>query len=134
MFTYIVLLKERGNSSTKSKRKPSKLERKSIFTCSAIVLSFFVCTVAPIVDLLIMRDENESYKERNVINMIMFSFVISRSIFDPLVYILRNKVYHCCKRVLHIESSSQSVSVKCENLSNLYEQKKCFDDIRETTL
>ena len=135
VYVYIYcVVKRTGNSTTKSKRKPSKLERKSTFTCSAIVLSFFVCTVAPIIDLLMMREENPSYKEGNITHLIMFSLVILRSLFDPLVYILRNKVYNCRKRVLHIESTGQLFTVKCEDLSNLYEQRTHLVEIQETCL
>ena len=88
-------------------QKPTKLERKSTLICWSIVSSFLLCTFPTIIYVLFIGCESTSYFEENIAGMIIFSFVILRSLCDPLVYILRNRVYNCCKKQFRIDSSQQ---------------------------
>ena len=103
-------------SSTLRKHQPTKLERKSTFICSAIVLSFLVCTFPPIVHIIVITRDYKSYKNENGINMLMSSLVVLRSLCDPLVYILRKKVYLCCKKTFSVYSTAQQVSLISESV------------------
>lgn len=67
-------------------------ERRSTFSCCSIVISYILCTLLPVIKLLTTDTGINSLD--STMDVLMFIFLLMRSVSDPLVYTLRNKIYN----------------------------------------
>eukprot|EP00111_Clytia_hemisphaerica_P009694 TCONS_00028443-protein len=79
-------------------RRQKERERRSTFSCCSIVISYILCTILPVIKLLHTKSGINNL--HTTMDVLMFVFLLMRSISDPLVYTLRNKIYnigmYCC--------------------------------------
>ena len=73
-------------------RRQKERERRSTFSCCSIVISYILCTLLPVVKLLTETGGMNSLD--SPMDVLMFVCLLMRSISDPLVYTLRNKIYN----------------------------------------
>ena len=98
VYTYMFCLFKRKNlqntqeSSIVQNDNGRTLQSKSIVTCVSIVLTFMICTVPPLFHLVFVRHGILS-PFSNITDFVMILLLLGKSLCDPLVYILRNKIY-----------------------------------------
>lgn len=80
------------NDDAESIKRQRERDRRATFSCCSIIISYILCTIIPVVRLLTKKD-GVSKRQGERIDIAMFVFFLLRSLSDPFVYILRNKIY-----------------------------------------
>lgn len=97
-YTYVLVKmdqtfkKSYENDDAESIKRQKELDHRATFTCCIIVISYILCTCIPVVKLLTHKG-GVSHRHGERIDVTMFVFFLLRSLSDPFVYILRNKIY-----------------------------------------
>uniref|UniRef100_A0A7M5WXQ7 G-protein coupled receptors family 1 profile domain-containing protein n=2 Tax=Clytia hemisphaerica TaxID=252671 RepID=A0A7M5WXQ7_9CNID len=75
-------------------RERSKMQVKTTIMCLSIVISYFLCTVPPVIWMIVHKGAGITHRDGNTTVMSMYMLLLLRMVFDPLVYILRNKIFN----------------------------------------
>jgi len=105
-------------SDNDSNRRQKERERRSTFSCCSIVISYIVCTIFPVVKLIVSETAINSLD--TTMDLLMFVFLLMRSLSDPLVYTLRNKIYNVGMYIFQCsckKSSTDAMEIDDFNLS-----------------
>lgn len=81
-------------------RERAEMNIKTTIMCLSIVLTYFLCTVPPTAWMIMNRGVGISHREGKSSVMVMYLLLILRTLFDPLVYILRNKLFNFSMLIL----------------------------------
>ena len=109
-------------------------ERRSTFSCCSIVISYILCTLLPVIKLLSTDSGINSLD--STMDVLMFIFLLMRSISDPLVYTLRNKIYNVGMYLCRRQSKTRLLEIEDFNFSidDAEEVYIWFQTARETSL
>ena len=81
-------------------RERTEMHIKTTIMCLSIVITYFLCTVPPAIWMIMNRGVGVTHREGSSGVMAMYLLLILRTLFDPLVYILRNKLFNISMIVL----------------------------------
>ena len=82
-------------------RERTEMQIKTTIMCLSIVITYFLCTVPPAVWMIMNRGVGITHREGSSSVMVIYLLLILRTLFDPLVYILRNKLFNISMIVLN---------------------------------
>eukprot|EP00111_Clytia_hemisphaerica_P006504 TCONS_00018865-protein len=68
-------------------------QRKVTLTCLSIILSYVFCTLPPLVYIVFIKKGDVSIYKGSLVELGMLMLLFSKSLCDPIVYILRNRIY-----------------------------------------
>jgi len=106
-------------------KKKSRMQVKTTIMCLSIVISYFFCTVPPAIWMIIHKGQGVTHRYSSPAVMTMYMLIILRTVFDPLVYILRNKIFNFSMIILsrvrlHLKETSASRKNSIRSTNNDY--------------
>ena len=90
-----------ANHNNNFTKERTEMHIKTTIMCLSIVITYFLCTVPPAVWMIMNRGVGITHREGSSSVMVMYLLLILRTLFDPLVYILRNKLFNISMIVLN---------------------------------